>query len=84
MARFNNLLESKEINESNRQIAERVLLRGFLIDNLKYVTTEHKTIFGKSHNYYIFYDKQSMYSVFLGKTRFVFSGKDNDKQKEHS
>ena len=75
MARFNNPLKSKDIDESNKQIAERVLSCGFGINNLEYKTTKHRKVFGKLNNYYIFSNKDYNYSVFLGKTRFVFKGK---------
>lgn len=75
MARFNNPLKSKEVDELNKQIAESVLSRGFRINNLEYKTTEYKKVFGKLNNYYVFSSKDYNYSVFLGKTRFVIKGK---------
>ena len=76
MARYNNLEHDKNIDEKNKQIAERVLSQGFLIQDLAYQGIEQKKLFGKYQKYYIFAeDNVAEYKVFLGKTRFIIKGK---------
>ena len=76
MARFNNPTHNKNINEIHKQIAERVLSQGFLIQNLIYHGIEQKILFGKTQIYFIFRENNQIeYKVFLGKTRFIIKGK---------
>ncbi len=79
MSRFNNPLNSKDVDDLNKQIAESVLSRGFLINNLKYETLQRKNVFGKQMKYFIFCNHEFKYFVFLGKTRFIFKGEENKK-----
>ena len=86
MYRFNNAnnnstLTKEEVDALNRDIAEKVLTDGFLITDISYQGFKNLKVFGKQATYNLFTNNSTTYKTFIGKTRFVFEGKDNNKDK---